>query len=275
MLNLNDINEWKKLDSPFDNSEDIPSLIEKLKQTFDKEILNELTSEYMYHQGSLYGVTFATFPYLIEISESTINQDYRLETLISLSVILSEFGGKTELKSIFLNSKCKKETIEDIIKSFENSSQKLHPIALSLMEFIETREEYEKKYFLLALAVANEIYQVSTIFWRYAESDEFECCCPNCKDIMLISKDSKKDEFFLHKEYPFEKNATKFTIEPKIIDKSNFSERISFDKNIQWLNYYIEKFNIKSLKTVIKYIFGNTNCPNCNTKFKIFDNIPT
>jgi len=97
MLDVNNIEEWRKIDSPFQNSEDIPLLITKLRNTLDKEILVELTSEYMYHQGSIYESTFAVFPHLIEICESCKDLNYRLETLLYLSVDLAGFNGETEL----------------------------------------------------------------------------------------------------------------------------------------------------------------------------------
>jgi hypothetical protein len=272
MLDLNNLEEWEKIDSPFQNSEDIPLLVKKLKQTLNKEILIKLTTEYMYHQGSLYESTFATFPHLIEICESNNDLNYRLETLLNLTIDLAEFNGETELKSTFENSKCNLEIVNDIICSFNNSFKNLNPIAESLMNLIVEKEEYEKRYFLLALAVANEIFQVSTILWIYGDNEEYICCCPNCnKKMFLWNEDGK---LVLYVADPvFNKKQNKYLVQPSSLNKSDFSSKISSDKNYEWLSYYIEKLNIESLKTIINYLFGNTTCPHCKTKFEIYENI--
>ena len=272
MLDVNNIEEWRKIDSPFQNSEDIPLLITKLRNTLDKEILVELTSEYMYHQGSIYESTFAVFPHLIEICESCKDLNYRLETLLYLSVDLAGFNGETELISIFENSKCTLETVSDIICSFKESLKKLNPIAESLMEFIVEKEEYEKRYFLLALAVANEIYQVSAILLRYSGNEEYECCCPNCKEFFFLWNED--GELFLYKEDPvFKKGQSKYTVQSSSLSEADLSRQIIADKNYELLSYYIEKLNIESLKTTINYLFGSTICPHCKTKLDIFENI--
>lgn len=272
MLDLNDLETWNKIDNPFHNSKNIPLLIKKLKQTFDKEILAELIFEYMYHQGTLYEATFATFPYLIEICESSNDLNYHLETLLNSTACLAEFNEKDELEAIFENSKCSFETITDIIGSFREAFKKLNPIAESLMNKILEKEEYEKRYFLLALAVANEIHQVSRILGTYSENEEYECSCPNCDEpFFLLNEDGKL--FLYTEDLVFNKKQNKYLVQPSSLSESDSSSQISADKNYEWLSYYIEKLNIESLKTTINYLFGHSVCPHCKTKFAIFENI--
>lgn len=272
MLELTNKSEWKKVDSPFLNSENIPALIEQIKQTWDSDILQELTSEYMYHQGSLYESTFAAFPHLIAICEASHDHSFRFDTLLNLSITLSEFGGDAELNSIFKSSKCKEEVVHEIKQSFKNSLKKLNPIASSLMEHVQEKEEDEKRYFLLALAVANHIYKVSSILWRYSTNEEYECCCPECEEPLILW--NEKGRLVLYTEDPvFKKNQKKYPVEPALLQESAFSKTIAAGKNYEWLSYYIHALNIDSMKTTINYLFGKTTCPYCKTGFDIFDNL--
>lgn len=272
MLQLNDKTEWDKLDSPFRNSAEIPKLIEKLAKTFDHDLLVEITTEYISHQMSLYEITFATFPHLIAICENTDDPTFRLQTLLDVSVVFSDYGGDEEMDAIFANSKCEASTISEIKKAFKEAFKKLNSIANSLTHYILRQDDSEKKYFLLALAVANEIHPVSDILWRYHENEEYECCCPKCDELFVLWNED--DRLVIYKEDPVsEKAQEKFPVQPSSLSPANFSETISANKNYEWLSYYIHSLNIESLKTTVNYLFGKSNCPYCKAEFNVFENI--
>ncbi len=272
MLALNNRMQWEKLDSPFRNSGELPELIEKLAKTFDLGLLVEITTEYITHQMSLYEVTFAVFPYLIKIGENTEDKTFQLETLLSTTVMLSEYGGDNELEAIFSNSKCSPEQIIEIKFSFKEAFRKLKHLVSYLEGDILPRDESERKYFLLALAVANEIYSVSSILWRYHENEEYGCGCPNCDETFILW--NEEDKLVLYKEDPvFTKDQEQFAIHPSSLMPSSFSKKVSPDKNYAWLSHYIDSLGITSLKTTINYLFGTAQCPYCEAEFEIFENI--
>jgi len=272
MLSLNDNIQWEKLDSPFGNSEEVPELIEKLAETADIDLLVEITTEYITHQMSLYEVTFAAFPHLVAIIENAHDKAFQLETLLSTAVMLSEYGGDYEMDSIFANSKIQEDQVDVLKSAFKTAFKKLKSLTHSLEEEVLHKDESERKYFLLTLAVANKCYSVARILWRYHENEEYECCCPYCDETFILW--NEEDKLALYKEDPvFTKEQEKFAVEPSTLSPLGFSETISSDKNYEWLSYYIHKLDIIPLKTTINYLFGTTHCPYCKMEFGVFENI--
>ncbi|MGE8380559.1 MAG: hypothetical protein ACN6PN_19475 [Sphingobacterium sp.] len=272
MLSLNDNIQWGKLGSPFGNSEEVPELIEKLIETAEIDLLVEITTEYITHQMSLYEVTFAAFPHLVTICENSHDKAFQLETLLSTAVMLSEYGGDHEIDSIFANSKIQKDQIDDLKSAFKTAFKKLKPLAHSLEEYVLQKDESERKYFLLTLAVAYECYFVASILWRYHENEEYECCCPNCDETLILWNEDNK--LVLYKEDPvFIKEQEKFAVDPSSLSPLDFSETIFSDKNYEWLSYYIHSLDIIPLKTTINYLFGTTHCPYCKMEIGVFENI--
>jgi len=264
--------KWAKIDNPYGNSENIPGLIKTLEKTLDKEIFEELVSGYMYHQGSLYTATFAAFPYLMQIAENTGNMDFRLDTLLNLGVILSEYTGDNEMNQIFENSELDTETVKDIKNSFKIAFKRLNSMAESLMGTILQKKESDKRYFLLALATANSVYEVSSVLWKYSDNEEYVCVCPECEEEFFLWENNGKLD--LYTEDPvFEKDQKKYPVQPAGLNKTDYSKEIIPSKNYEWLSYYIDKLNIESLKVTINYLFGTVVCPCCETKFKVFENL--
>lgn len=272
MLPLTEISEWKKLGSAFNNSEEIPELIQKLSETFDIDLMIEITTEYISHQMSLYEVTFAVFPYLIELIEKAEDHEFKLETFLYTMAIFSEYGGDGEMDFIFLDSKCDPEKIVEIKNTFNNSFGKLNQIAVLLEFDILKKDEYDKRHFLTALAVSNRIFEVSSVLWRYSENEEYICTCPSCGESLTLWNEN--DRLVQYKEDPvFVKDQEQFPVEPATLSKAEYSKTIISEKNYQWLSYYIDKLEVESLRVIINYLFGKTTCGYCRTEFVVFENI--
>lgn len=273
MLKLTDIDIWTKLKSPFENSGDIPVLIEQLEKTYSDKTLDIICWEYIYHQKSLYESTFATFPYLVNFCETATDASFKLNAFINLGLILSELDtGDILLTQAFANSKLDKEVIKSITESFKESFQKLKEIGKSLFEIVVKKNETEKRYFLNAIAVANENFKVAKLFSTFTENDEYICSCPECDtDFYLWNKD---DRLVLYTADPvFDKKQAGFPVVPKSSEDIQPSEIISSDNNFEWLTFYIDKLKIDSLKSIINYLFGEIKCPECTKKFNVFNAI--
>ncbi|REC63680.1 hypothetical protein DRF65_02910 [Chryseobacterium pennae] len=272
MLPLTEISEWEKLNSAFNNSEEIPELIQKLSETFDIDLMIEITTEYISHQMSLYEVTFAAFPYLIELIEKTEDHEFKIETFLYTLAIFSEYNGDGEMDFIFLHSKCDPEKIIEIKNAFKHSFDKLKQIAVPLEFDILKKDEYDKRHFLIALAVSNRISEVSSVLWRYSENEEYVCNCPSCGESLTLWNEN--NILVQYKEDPvFVKDQKKYPVVPATLPKKEYSPTISPEKNYQWLSYYIDKLEVESLRMIINYLFGKTICGYCNTEFDIFENI--
>ena len=273
MLKLTDIDSWTKLTSPYENSGGIPVLIEQLGNTYSGKTLDEICWEYIYHQQSLYEVTFATFPYLIGFCETTTDVSFKLKAFINLGLILSELDADDILLTqTFGNSRLDIDVIKALIESFKESFQKLKQIGKSLFETVVKRDESKKRCFLSAIAVANENFKVGKVFSTFMENNEYMCSCPECDtEFYLWNED---DRLVLYIDDPvFDKKQVGFPVVPKSSLDIKPSEIISSDNNIGWLTFYIDKLKIDSLKSIINYLFGEINCPECSEKFNIFNAI--
>ncbi|MFD2970227.1 hypothetical protein [Sphingobacterium bambusae] len=263
---------WEQLDSPFRNAAEVPAVLEELSITFDPDLLVEITTEYITHQMSLYQVTFAAFPHLLATCESAEDRDFRLQALLDITVMFAEYGGDAEMEAIFLNSQCKLDRVNEIKTAFKEAFKRLKAIVHSAENDILQKDESERKYFLLALAVAYEIYPVAAILWRYHDNEEYECSCPHCDETFTLWNEA--DKLVIYKEDPvFTKTQQAYAIQPAALLPSCFSKTITADKNYEWLSYYIHMLNITSLQKSIDYLFGKANCPYCETEFDVFENI--
>ena len=273
MLKLTDIDTWTKLTSPFENSRNIPVLIEQLAKTYSEKTLDEICWKYIYHQQSLYEVTFATFPYLVDFCETATGDSFKLKAFINLGLILSELDADDILLTkTFSNCKLDIDLTKGIIESFKVSFQKLKQIGKSLFETVVKSEENEKRCFLSAIAVANGNFKVGKVFSTFMENDEYMCSCPECDTEFYLW--NNEDKLVLYIEDPvFDKIQVGFPVVPKSSVDIQFSEIISSENNFEWLTFYINKLKIDSLKSIINDLFGEINCPECSKKFNIFNAI--
>ncbi|GEM_PF-1974948 len=273
MVKLDEIKTWEKLNSPSVNSGKIPALIKELNIAYSSQILDELCWECIYHQNSLYEVTFAAVPYLIDFCESTNNKGHKLDLFLNLGVILCELDrNENLLYDTFKNSKYDKETIKDIIETFKISFEKLKSIATSLFDFIIEKEEIKKRYFLASLAVAHKNFKMAKVFSVYSENEEYICNCPKCNEEFYLW--NVEEKLILYTDDPvFNKNQEEFLIQEKLQENIKSSHIITENNNLEWLTFYIEKFNIFSLKSIVNYLFGEIDCPKCKSRFEVFDAI--
>ncbi len=80
---------WGKLTGPYESGEQVPELLERLLLDFDKEVLDELFQEHLYHQNTIYTVTYATVPYLAQLALASKNTEVRHEIYVSCGIIES------------------------------------------------------------------------------------------------------------------------------------------------------------------------------------------
>ncbi|MFB7155670.1 hypothetical protein [Lysinibacillus sp. NPDC056232] len=49
----------------------MPALLQRLKQAYNQETVDALFEDYLFHQNTIYTVTYAAVPYLMQIACST------------------------------------------------------------------------------------------------------------------------------------------------------------------------------------------------------------
>lgn len=273
MLPLTAPDIWKQLETPYGAPEEIPALIEELKNSFSTETLNEICWEYIYHQNTLDELTFATIPYLIAICEKSSDQDFKMEAFINIGVILSEMGiDGSLLFETFEKSTLDKEIVNDIVDSYNKTFKRLHVIGESLFDKVPEMDEGDKRHFLAALATANERYDVAKVFCTYSDNDEYMCSCPECDgEFYVWNKDNK---LILFIEDPvFNKEQPGYSITPRPLRVVSLLEKVSITNHFEWLLFYINRLDIQSLKPIIGYLFGESKCPECEGDLDVFNGV--
>lgn len=263
MLNLADLATWEKLESPFENAQEIPALIEQLTNSFSIDILNDICWEYIYHQNALYQSTIATVPYLVAICEKAEDHNYRMATFINLGAILCELDTEDlYLSQLFDDSDIDPETVKTIMASYRDAFKKLNGIGASLFDMVPEMDEEDKRYFLAALATAHERYDIARVISTYSGNDEYMCSCPSCDSEFHLW--NEQDKLVMYAQDPvFNKDQPGYPITPRSQDKPG-------DERFDWLVTQIDKLEIHSLKPIAGYLFGEARCPQCNTLFDIF-----
>ena len=84
---------WERLYGPY-GVEPVPQILAQLLARWDDELANDLFWEKLYHQQSLYPVTYAALPWLRQIAEE--QQTARVEAMVFLSAVIKAVGLEDE-----------------------------------------------------------------------------------------------------------------------------------------------------------------------------------
>jgi hypothetical protein len=273
MVSLNDTALWAKMDSPYGEADAVPALIEKLQQTQDPELLDEICWEHIYHQNSLYEVTFATVPYLIELCEQAIDDNFRVRAYLNLGVILCELDGEDDLlKATYADSQLDEAAIKSILDSYNAAFPRLKGIGATLLDAIKNETEDGKRYFLIGLAAANRNFKVGRVFAVFSSNEEYMCSCPACDNEFYLWP--KEDKLVLYVDDPVShKEQAGYDITPFPAANIQPTATVSWETNIHWLTYYINALKIESLRPIINHLFGTVTCPVCKEQIDVFEGV--
>jgi len=261
MINLNELNIWKKLTSPYGNSEDIPSLILELSKTEKKEIADELVWEYIYHQGSIYENTLATTPHLLKIISESDDNNFKLDIISSLGVVFIDIDENYNFNNFFEESAVNNIVKNRIKLAFLESLKEFRIIVESLFNSLNNLNEESKIFFLIAALVSQKKHQEAELFKTFNQNDEYVFTCTSCKEETFLW--NEENTLNAYKEDPIFNKKQK-TIK---VSQSNSSTKL------KWLEDLINKINISSLKPLLPYFKGNILCHNCSKETNIFNGI--
>jgi hypothetical protein len=59
----------------------------------------------------------------------------------------------------------------------------------------------------------------------------------------------------------------------EITPQSNLPIQKLVISNFEWLTFYVNLLEIKSLQSILPYLFGTMNCPNCKEKISVFEGV--
>ncbi|MCO6162560.1 hypothetical protein [Flavobacterium sp. NRK F7] len=261
MIGLEEVEIWKKLSSPFGNSEEIPQLLLQLSKTLDKKIADEIIWEYVYHQGSVYENTLATVPHLLKIIESSNNLEFNLDVIASLGVVLIDLDNDSYLKQIFQDNSLDENEKNRIQSAFMNSIETFKKLVIHNLQNTNVLDEESKRFYLISFLVTEKRHKEADIFKTFSSNDEYIFVCPNCEEETFLW--NEEGILNAYSQDPVtNKNQKKLKID---LNTSNI--------NLEWLEKPIKTININSLKPLVPYFKGDIECHNCNKKSNVLDGI--
>lgn len=260
MIKLSELNIWSKLSGPYDNSNEIPSLILKLSETFDKQIADEIIWEYIYHQGTRYQNTLATLPHLLEVIDISNDISFKLDLLISLGIVLVGIE-PTNLNEIIVHNNLDQKTINRIKNAFSKALIDFKNKVINSFIHTQNLDEQEKRYFLATYLVAMRKHKEAEVFIKFSANDEYMFVCTNCQEETYLWNEEGILNAYT-KDPVFYKEQSKIEI--------NLNEGNS---NLQYLENTINELDINSLKPLLKYFKGTIQCHSCSEKLNVFEGV--
>ncbi|EZH73432.1 hypothetical protein ATO12_15950 [Aquimarina atlantica] len=261
MIRLDELHIWKKLSSPYGNSELIPSLINELSKTLDKKIADELIWEYIYHQGSVYENTLATIPYLLKIIEESDNIEFNLDVIASLGVVLIDLDNISYIEQVFKENNLDEKEKNSIQITFIDAVEKFKSLVNHYVTNTKILDEESKRFYLIAFLVSIKRHKEAEIFKTFNINDEYIFVCPNCEEETFLWNEENVLNAY-SRDPTTNKNQEKLRI---VLNESNVS--------LKWLEKPIDIMNINSLRPLIQYFKGDINCHSCNKKHNVFTGI--
>ncbi|QKX04066.1 hypothetical protein HN014_03805 [Aquimarina sp. TRL1] len=261
MIRLDELHIWKKLSSPYGNSELIPSLIDKLSKTLDKKIADELIWEHIYHQGSVYENTLATVPHVLKIIEKSDNVEFNLNMIACLGVVLIDLDNISYVEQIFEENNLDEKEKNSIQIAFIDAIEKFRILVSHYVPNTRILDEESKRFYLIAFLVSIQRHKEAEIFKTFNMNDEYIFVCPNCEEETFLWNEENVLNAYC-RDPSTNKNQEKLRI---VLDQSNI--------NLKWLEKPIDIININSLKPLLQYFKGDINCHSCSKKHNVFEGI--
>src|SRR5262249_54256261 len=133
---------WALLEGPYGPAEQVPQLLLRLQDGYDKDVTDELYGEHLYHQNTIYSCTLAAVPYLAELVRGSDNPEMRLDIFLTCGLFeanrspVVEGDLPPELRS--LAAQAGREVCESIYRSYLSAATELKGYGDSVMRY--TRE---------------------------------------------------------------------------------------------------------------------------------------
>ncbi|WP_042479072.1 hypothetical protein [Bacillus ndiopicus] len=183
---------WGKLMGPYGSGEGVPALLQQLMQEYNQEIADELFQEYLFHQNTIYTVTYAAVPYLAHIACATKDLKVRSELFTTCGIIEASRDRNdtapfpttwTQLAEDVGESTCA-DIYSGYIKAIREMALLGHKVLAYATHAVE--DNVEKRYILSANVAYQGLYEVANMLMTFTMGDEYVFACPRCtQDVYL------------------------------------------------------------------------------------------
>ncbi|SEG65946.1 hypothetical protein [Paenibacillus sp. UNC499MF] len=273
-----DSDVWGKLRGPYSSAENVSVLLQQLMRQYSQEIFDEIFQEYLYHQNTIYTVTYAAMPFLAQIACSTSDAEVRKELFINCGIIeASRREGHGHEEESFpeswgeLAEDVGSSVCTELYREYLEAIGKLKALTEEVFTYTARHsiDETEKRYILIADAAYRGSYMLADMLMTFINGDEYVAVCPTCENDIFIwpyEDNSVENEILL----AYEQDPV-FQIDQEshvIVPVTSFA-----DEEIRTLAERAEAIGEQTLVRHLYYLAGETLCPSCREKISVWPSL--
>ncbi len=259
---------WGKLTGPYESGEQVPELLERLMLDFDKEVFEELFQEHLYHQNTIYTVTYATVPYLAKLALASTSMNVRHEIYVTCGIIES-CHDKTSSEPYpsdwrELAAEAGDEVCTEMYQSYLKAIAELALLVTEVSAYArqELTSDTEKRYVLIADAAYRESQGVANLFLNFTAGDEYVAVCEACEQEAYLWPNEETGRIQAFAEDPvFEPLQTAHEVTP--VEAFVEAEHRILAERAEQLSY-------SSFLNQLPYLAGEMNCPSCGDRMQVW-----
>ncbi len=259
---------WGKLMGPHGTGEKVPALLQQLMGEYDQEIADELFQEYLFHQNTIYTVTYAAVPYLTQMARSTTDPEVRRDLFVTCGVI--EASRDRNEAAPFpaawagLAEQVGASVCSDIYDSYIEAIREMAYLGEDVRAHAADApvDESEKRYILLADAAYRGAHPVANMLMTFSSGDEYVAVCPACEQDVYLWPNGEGGRIQAFAEDPvFEEEQEAYEVVPT----AKFA-----DADQKTLAKHAAAIGEHGLARDLPYLAGEANCPSCGKHMQIW-----
>ncbi|MCP1308527.1 hypothetical protein [Paenibacillus tyrfis] len=263
---------WDKLAGPYGSAENVPVLLQRLMGQYSQEIFDELFQEHLFHQNTIYTVTYAAMPFLAEIACSISDAEVRKELFINCGIIEASRDERDEAPFpeswAELAEDAGSSVCTELYREYIEAIGKLKALTKEVFAYTahDSIDETEKRYILVADAAYRGSYNVANMLMTFINGDEYVAVCPACEEDVFVWPNEDNTEILQAYEHDpvFHTGQESHVIVPATS---------LADEEIRTLAERAEAIGEQSLAGHLHYLAGETSCPSCREKISIWPSL--
>jgi hypothetical protein len=259
---------WGNLTGPYGSGEQVPELLERLMLDFKKEVFDELFQEYLYHQNTIYTVTYAAVPYLVKLALASKNMEVRHEIYVTCGIIeschekASSEPYPSDLRT--LAAEAGNEVCAEIYQSYLKAITELASLVPEISAYAkqEISNDTDKRYVLIADAAYRESRNVANMLLNFTAGDEYVAVCGACEQEAYLWPSEEDGHIQAFAEDPvFEPLQTAHEITPA---------DLFVEEEHKLLAERAEQLGDSSFLNQLPYLAGEMKCPSCGASMQVW-----
>jgi len=259
---------WGKLMGPYGSGENVPMLLQQLMQEYNQETADELFQEYLFHQNTIYTVTYAAVPYLAKMARMTKDPEVQRHLFITCGIIEASRDKNDSMPYPTAWAELAEDVGASICEDiYSGYIEAIRDIA-SLSEEVVTHtalapiDDVEKRYILIADSAFRGSNKVANMLLTFTAGDEYIAVCQECNQEVYLWPNEEDGHIQAFAQDPVFEEEQQAQI---VIPASQY-----LDADQAMLADQVMAIGEHGLARHLPYLAGETNCPSCGVNIPIW-----